>query len=33
MGILKNFEGDGHENEHVNSVSHIDPLINTNHFR
>jgi len=31
MGILKkNFEGDG--NEHVNSVSIIDPLINANHF-
>ncbi|CAF4906832.1 unnamed protein product [Rotaria sp. Silwood1] len=30
MGILKNFEGD--ENEHVNSISHIDTLINTNHL-
>ncbi len=33
MGILKNFEGDGHENEHVNSLSNIDPLTNTDHFR
>ncbi|CAF0753037.1 unnamed protein product [Rotaria sp. Silwood1] len=30
MGILKNFEGD--ENEHVNSISHVDTLINTNHL-
>jgi hypothetical protein len=32
MGILKNFEGDGHENEHVNSLSNIAPLTNTDHF-
>ncbi|CAF2506805.1 unnamed protein product [Rotaria sp. Silwood2] len=32
MGILKNFEGDGHENEHVNAISHIDTLVNTNHL-
>jgi len=30
MGILKNFDGD--ENEHINPISNIDPLINTNHF-
>ncbi|CAF0756021.1 unnamed protein product [Rotaria sordida] len=32
MGILKNFENDGIENEHINSISNIDPLINTNNF-
>jgi hypothetical protein len=32
MGILKNFDGEGHENEHVNFIANIDPLINTNHF-
>ncbi|CAF3727785.1 unnamed protein product [Rotaria socialis] len=29
MGILKNYEGDGHENEHVNIISLIDPSIPT----
>ncbi len=33
MGILKNFDGEGHETEHTNLISNIDPLINTNHFR
>ena len=33
MGILKNFEGEGAENGHVNSVANIDPLINTNQYR
>ncbi|CAF4088826.1 unnamed protein product [Rotaria magnacalcarata] len=32
MGILKNYEGDGHENEHVNIISLIDPLIPTEPF-
>ncbi len=27
MGILKNFEGDGHENEHIDPVIQIAPLI------
>ncbi len=33
MGILKNFEGDVQDNEPINSLSNIDPLINTDHFR
>lgn len=33
MGILKNFEGDVHDNENVNTISNIDQLANTNHFR
>lgn len=33
MGILKNFEGDGHDNEHINSLTQIDPLINAHEFR
>ncbi|CAF0830465.1 unnamed protein product [Adineta ricciae] len=32
MGILKNFEGDIHDNENVNSVAQIDSLLQPHHF-
>jgi hypothetical protein len=33
MGIQKNFEGDGPENEPINPNAIVDPLINTNNFK
>ncbi|UJR35924.1 hypothetical protein I4U23_028666 [Adineta vaga] len=32
MGILKNFEGDALDNDHINPVTQIDPLLHTNNF-
>lgn len=33
MGILKNFDGDGHEAEHFTHIANIDPLVHVNNLR
>ena len=32
MGVQKNFDGDEHENKHINSISNTDPLLNTSYY-